>query len=175
MAHNPYTPPSAELADLARGSLPPRPRQVKASLGLVFLSIAISVAGYILDGATPGYERGEPRAFYILLAAYYLVVLGLGALLIFYLARGYRWARIVFSALVGLFVVQEVRELPETLNFEWSFVVLYLLNILVRSACVLLLFSPAANRWFRGLPSSAAGCAADDDRASRRGRASDPR
>lgn len=149
MAHNPYTPPSAELADLAGGSLPPRPWQMKAALGLIFASLAISAIGWLLDGNSLGYEPNAPRALRILLTVVYVVLCGVLALLIAGVALGYRSARIALSAVIGITVVSEVRDLPVAIEGEWGYIALYLLSMVVESTCVVLLFTPAAHAWFR--------------------------
>jgi hypothetical protein len=127
MAHNPYTPPSAELADLAPGSLPAQPWQVKAAIGLLFLSLVVTVIGFALEGNTLGYAPGATRASYVLLSVGYLMMFGL----------------------VGLSVVHEVRYLPQALDLQSRDFIIYLLNTSMETGFVALLFTPAANRWVR--------------------------
>jgi hypothetical protein len=148
MTHNPYTPPAAVVADAATTALPPRPWQMKAALTLILLSLAIGLVSLALnpEALELGGMNGQQ---YAIVGTFCLVFLGLVAGVIVCVWRAHRWARIVYSALVVISLMGEFSDLPMAMQQPWVYNVLYLLSILADFATLVLLFTPAANAWFR--------------------------
>lgn len=148
MTHNPYTPPAAAVADTATSALPPRPWQMKAALALILLSLAI---GFVSLAMNPeALELGGMNSQqYVIMGAFCLLFLGLVAGVIACAWRAHRWARIVYSALVVISLIGEFSDLPKAMQQPWVYNVLYLLSLLADCATLVLLFTPAANAWFR--------------------------
>jgi len=86
-----------------------------------------------------------------IVGALMLFFVGLLAALVACIWRAHRWARIVYSALVMLSLIGELRNLPVALELPWGKLALYLLSLTLDSATLVLLFVPATNAWFQAM------------------------
>ena len=151
MAHNPFTPPGATVTDVELAPPPPRPWSLKLALTLMWISQASPLAGYLFDPASLHLPAGLIRTELMILGVIMLILAALIVALILCVGRGQRWARIVYSALVIMNLINSFRGLSNFFHFTMSFRVVYLVNGVADIATVLLLFIPATNRWFNAV------------------------
>jgi hypothetical protein len=144
-----YAPPRAVVADVISGPLMARPWQVTLAVYLAGVCLLLPLPG-VFDAfmlQTPA-ELREPLLWGFLLALFALLI-ALYIVLFVSMARGYRWARIVYSALTLWGLVDTYRSISDTLARAWYFVVLDIGESVVGAATLWLLFTSAANAWFR--------------------------
>ena len=148
MAHNPYSPPIAPVADAALVPKMPRPWQVAVAVCLVWLSMLISAVGIAIEPSS--LDIGDVGLMiYALFAA---AALGLFLLVIFAsvcIASGQRWARIIYSALVVLSLLDVYSHTAKVFANSWTLGAFDLLGTAVDVTTVILMFTPPANAWFR--------------------------
>src|SRR5687767_14633584 len=144
-----YAPPRAAVADVVPGPLMARPWQVTLAVYLACVCLLLPLPGVYdqLMFQTPAEVR-EPLLLKFFLTAY-AILIALFIVLFVSMARGYRWARIVYSALTLWGMVEMYRSMADTFARAWYFGVLDVGEGLVGAATLWLLFTSAANAWFR--------------------------
>ena len=149
--HNPYSPPAAQVADASVPAVQ-RPWQMKVAVRLLWASIVIGLVGIGFEPATISSTIEKLPLFGVVVVLSAMVVMfAMIAVVIVCIARGHRWARIVYSALVALNFIGIYGGVTSSFAISWYYGALYLLGIAVDLTSVILMFSPPANRWFREL------------------------
>ncbi|MDP3620143.1 MAG: hypothetical protein Q8R63_10150, partial [Ramlibacter sp.] len=100
MSHNPFTPPTAEVADPVT-SIPPQPSSVRLALQLVIGALVLSSAAFVI----PGIRVPTPEEGQISMVTVIVVLAVFGALTLFFASRvmrGKNWARLALLAYLGL-------------------------------------------------------------------------
>ena len=143
MTHNPYSPPQTAVADVPA---PARPGNVTIAIWLVWAALILSPAVGIHQAVYTSSGIGVVAGL-VTLALMYVIVVGLGIWIIGAAAKGARWARIVVSILALLQVASIVTAAVQGFS-HYAAPVRYL-EALLFSAALVLLFTPAANAWFR--------------------------
>jgi hypothetical protein len=143
-----YAPPRAAVADVIPGPLMARPWQVTLAVRLCWLSTLLALPAVIdvLSKTPVGVER---PAYLAITLAVYVPLFALSFVLYVLMARGYRWSRIVYSALTLFGLVGIVRYAPDEFARAWYLGVLNILVGLLGAATLWLLFTGPANAWFR--------------------------
>ena len=148
MTHNPYSPPGTAVTDIDSSVPIERPRGVKVAVILCWISLAIAVP-LLFEAFDEETQAG--------LSTTYLVGVGLFVLALFAFAiwvnisigRARNWARIVYAVLTGVSLIMAVASPSETLAGDGFSVVAELLSTAMDVVIVVLLFTPAANAWYR--------------------------
>ncbi len=148
MTHNPYSPPSAPVADAEAAPIA-MPWQINVSTWLIGISLVLGIVGFGMEPASLGFDAADDGALIVIMLTMVVAILGAVVLLAICIRRAHRWARIVYSALVLLNLISAYEDVPESFASSWYFGVLYLVAALLDLATVVLLFTPAANAWFR--------------------------
>ena len=141
MNHNPYSPPRAEVV-AADEEGPVRPRNVTIAVWLLGFAALLGVlaSGYHTLSTSTGIDI-------VALALTYLTGAAVAFFVVWGVSNGWRWARILVSAVLLLQVKPAFTALSD--GVEW-FDGLVLVATLVPSAvATILLFTPSANAWFR--------------------------
>jgi|SRR6185436_4377560 len=148
MAHNPYDPPAATVADVERVPPPVKPWQMKTALAFMWISFTCLVMpGFMHPGSMgSGFAPGVRSDFALVLT--YLTLIGLLAGLLVFVGKGQRWARILYVAWVGTNLLRAFKGLPGAVPDPAFERLLYLLNLMMDVATAVLLFLPASNAWF---------------------------
>ncbi len=160
MPENPYSPPTAEVADIPGDAVSlERPPNVTLGIRVLWAELALGLVTLGVDGFTAPAEDPDENAWLVNVAAlvFTLAVSGVMALFTWYAWRGRNWARIVhlvvltFGLLTTLFaLVVSKWLLPDLAAIRAEFLdVYYAGQTLLNVAGVLLLFTPSANRWYR--------------------------
>jgi hypothetical protein len=144
MSANPYAPPTTRVADIesAQDSAA-KPVQVKTAVPLLWLTLGVG----LIRSATV-LQRLHLQGYALLgvtLACF--IVVSLVGLWTYRISRGGRWARLTYGLMVTAGVLGYLLGSPPTLHL--NFLLLAFQTVLQVSA-VVLLFTPPANRWFRG-------------------------
>ncbi len=144
-----YAPPRAAVADVTPGPLMARPWQVTLAVNLAWVCLLLPLPGVydMLMFEIPADIR-EPLFVKFLLTACALLI-ALYIVLFVSMARGYRWARIVYSVLTLWGMVDTYRSISDSFARAWYFGVLDIGEIVFGAAALWLLFTSAANAWFR--------------------------
>ena len=149
MANDLYAPPRAAVADVIPGPPMARPWQVTLAVRLCWLSTLLSLPD-VIDTLYFRPHAGVPDAVYRgTLLAFYLPMFALVVVVYVYLARGYRWSRVLYSALTLIGLVGMIRLIPDDFARTWYLVVFNALVGLLGAATLWLLFTGPANAWFR--------------------------
>jgi len=155
MAHNPYTPPGAVVEDSAAADAVPRPGQLKVAILLMWLSLAASLATLLLfPEEMIGEFKDVPRPVVIGLVSFLAVFMAFVVVLIVGTARGWRWARIVYTIVLALSYASTLANPAEIFEASWYLRLLYLMSLAVDLASIVLLYMPATNAWFRARANS---------------------
>jgi hypothetical protein len=149
MDNTPYAPPRAPVADVIPGLPMPRPWQVRAALVLCWLIPVFTFPELADDLFTSVPGDAQETSFFVFLAGFVIVAFALLGLLYMLLARGYRWARIVFAVFSLLDLISRVKSAPEGFAQAWYLGVLNIVVMLLSVAALCLLFTGPANAWFR--------------------------
>jgi hypothetical protein len=157
MDKNPYTPPTAVVADIAASDTPRRPATVAYAIGLIWLSFGSGLPGAIQRALASPVPAGMSHTLLIVL---YLVLYAAFFGLVFWLTsaigKGKGWSRVVITVLVAinlLLIIWMLAEYPfaalqANLQARGTSVTLYLLKTGADFAAVVLLFTTAADAWF---------------------------
>ena len=167
MSENPYAPPSAEVADVRRDETSlDRPQIVTIGIWLLWLDVAVSLQAAIMTVMNmnlPVVALLTPEGFREL---FIFMMIGFRALLTWRAGQGRNWARIGHLVVLILRVafafftfVMINRMFPDRpyspLSFENPLKsALFLLSYVLPFAAVAMLFSAAANDWYRAMRSS---------------------
>ena len=154
MNHNPYSPPSAVVADTEPGSPMERPAQVTLAVRVLWLGLILGLPGAIynifVQPLPPGFSRG-------LLLGISAVSWVIGFLIVYWIfgavGKGKNWARILLAVLLGInalviAVMGKALLAVMAVNGTWQ-VVIYLVQLLTYAVAVVLTFMPNARPWFK--------------------------
>jgi hypothetical protein len=149
MTNDLYAPPRSAVADVIPGPLMSRPWQVTLAVRLCWTSALLSLP-VVVDVVWFQGPAGVPRSVYVgIMSAVYVPLFALMIVLFVFLARGYRWARVVYSVLTLLGLLGLIQSVPDGFARTWYLGVLNVLVGLLDAATVWLLFTGPANLWFR--------------------------
>jgi hypothetical protein len=148
MSGNPYAPPTAQVADVDPGRPLPRPRAVSLAILLFWISVAVSLPLWFVDDAV---DTSDPDIFVTLVIGWIvgLAMLAFTIWVIVSIGRARNWARITYLVLAILGWLMVIVDLPGLFASPWYNPFGYLSNAALDAAIVVLLFTPAANAWFR--------------------------
>ncbi|HET7864149.1 MAG TPA: hypothetical protein VFL86_07040 [Burkholderiaceae bacterium] len=140
-----YAPPSTDVADPALlPALPARPRQVQIAVGLLWLSLVLSLPEAVLSNQQAG-EDGMGVAMVVSL----VLIFGFIGFLNVRIYQGRNWARIVVLLLTALSVVMMLFPSAEQ-GAEGPLVQgLYLFDVLIEVVAIYLVFSKPGSLWFK--------------------------
>jgi hypothetical protein len=143
---NPYEAPKSRLEDAAAAADPAlMPRIVKSGLTLLWIAVTFDLLRLpqLWSRLGPDHWMSAPVFSVVMI----MVLIGVWNIVMIGLQRN--WARILFAITFVPGTVFSLRTLAETLH-HWPIAgVTGLLQILVQSIALLLLFTPEANAWFR--------------------------
>ena len=122
------------------------PRSVR--LGFTFYLIA-TVLTPLAGALDPTLGAASGSTFGMLLAVI-VAVLALKAFLVLFAWRRRNWARIALLIFTGLGLGAHVPQLLRTLNRVPLLGSADLLDVLLEAVAIVLLFTPVANRWYKG-------------------------
>jgi uncharacterized membrane protein YfhO len=144
-----YAPPRAVVADIVPGPSMARPWQVRVAVALCWLIVVLTVPDLVnsILAAVPDVSR--LTAFLAAIYGLAIVVVVLLATLNVLMARGYRWARIVFSVVTLLDLLVRCQNVSVGFEQAWYFGVLNIAVTLLDIAALCLLFTGPANAWFK--------------------------
>lgn len=162
MAENPYSPPTAEVADIEGDTAShERPANVTLGIRVLWAELALGLVALVVggDATLAGDLDGDMWMANVAGLVYVLAVFGVTALFTWYAWRGRNWARILhlvlllFGVLTTIFALVASNWLfPELQGNGMEFFdVYYVGQTLLNVAGVLLLFTPSANRWYRAI------------------------
>jgi hypothetical protein len=161
MSGNPYSPPSAQVADIEPGKASIlRPPVVTFGLALLWANLAVGIALLIVDSFAVAIDDGsDALPAYLVGAAYSLGVITLKAFVTWHAWKGRNWARLVHLFLLALGVLIAVstyfalRSVMSQMGGEMpQFIGLWqLLSTAVSAAGVVMLFTPRATGWYRAM------------------------
>ena len=147
VSKNPYAPPSSKVADLSSLNRGPKPRQVSFAVGLLWVSLLLSLPSLIFSISG---ESGNPAALAAIIGLV-LVIYALVACLNVCISRGRNWARFVslMFVLLGLGMLVFMPTTPETTAIEQ---IASGLSTLLDVVAMYLLFTKPGSLWFKAAP-----------------------
>jgi hypothetical protein len=162
MAENPYSPPTAEVADIEGDTASlERPANVTNGIRVLWAQLALGLVALVVDGFTAPAEDPDDGMWIATLAglAFTLVISGVVALFTWYAWKGRNWARIVHLVML---ILGTLTTLFAIFASSWLFPgapvdgtefldVSYVGQTLLNVAGVVLLFTPSANHWYRAM------------------------
>jgi hypothetical protein len=148
MDNSPYAPPQAVVADVIPGPTMIRPWQVRVAVALCWLGTLLTLPEASHEFLLP-HEDVEQSVYVGVLLVAYVPLYALFCLLYVLMARGHRWARVVYAALQLLGYLAMFQTVPASFDRGWLYGVLNVLVGLQGVATLWLLFTGAANAWFR--------------------------
>lgn len=140
-----YAPPGTDVADPALvPALPARPRQVQMAVGLLWLSLVLSLPEAVLSNRQAD-EEGRGLMFVLSL----VLIFGFVGFLNVKIHQGRNWARIVVLLLTALSVAMMLFPSGE-LGAEGPLLQgLYLFDVLIEVVAMYLVFSRPGSLWFK--------------------------
>lgn len=146
MARNPYAAPAVNVDRVKERE---RPWSIKTSLALLVLSLAVSVPHvvYRFTRETPEGGLHELELFGLVVSV--LIMLALAAAVFTAIWRGRRWGRILYAMVVVLMAFSAISAMPAWFRRSAFLGVTDLLSTVADLAALALLFTPAANAFFR--------------------------
>jgi hypothetical protein len=151
MSHNPYTPPAAVVADVETLTPLARPRHVTIAVHLLWITLVIGVPGAIyslVTGENSAMSRGMQIAFSLVVWA---ISWTIAIWLLLSVRKGKNWARIVEAVFLGLGLLFAFWAVRLMFTMGWYMGGIYLLQTVLNTAAVALLFTPSSNAWFRAI------------------------
>jgi hypothetical protein len=145
MSRNPYAPPTASVADPPPVVIP-RPRQVTLAVRLQWFSL---VVGFATAMPRQPWDDAMMLGFALIFIGIYSAIV---AWLIFEIARGRNWARIVYTVLALLSYVSMFtswRMYTAAYHGHPELLVLDIIDTLADIGGLYFMFTRAANAWFR--------------------------
>jgi hypothetical protein len=149
MTNDLYAPPRAAVADVIPGPIMARPWQVTLAVRLAWLSLFLPLPAIYDELFVSTSAEASPPMLLGFFLTTYAILIALLIVLFVSMARGYRWARIVYSALVLWGLFEMFRSVPAEFERTWYFGVLHVVENLIGAATLWLLFTGPANAWFR--------------------------
>jgi hypothetical protein len=149
MNNDPYAPPKAVVDDVISGPPMTRPWQVRVAVAICWLIVVFTIPEFFEGAFLSGIGDVREKAFLAFLIGFAVGVLALLAVLNVLLARGYRWARIVFSVFSLLDLLTRIQNALTSFDQGWYMGLLNVLEGLLTIAALCLLFTGPANAWFR--------------------------
>ena len=144
MARNPYSPPTASVADPPPGAPLARPVVIRHAVQLLWISFGVGFLGGIFHSSP-----SEPWTINVGFMAAFGSIL---AWLIVKIAGRRNWARITYLILAVLSDVDSVTSLQSSSDLYHAHpgvLVLDIAGIVLEAAGLCLLFTRSANAWFR--------------------------
>ena len=147
MDRNPYAAPVANVDPVKEPR--ERPWPVKAALSLFGVALVSSVPPVVYRFASVGSGSHSPTLDHVAATIGLLVMLGLASLVFTGIWRGWRWGRILYAVVVVLGSISAYTAVPVWFSRSTYLGVADLLSTLADIAALALLFTPAANAFFR--------------------------
>ena len=123
------------------------PRALKFGFRLYVLAMALTLIAGALDPSPPGMGAGGPSVWMLLAA---IIPLLIAKALLIVGAYGRRnWARIALLILTGLGLGAYAPQLVHVMTEHPLYGILNLLLVIAEGVAIVLLFTPAANRWYK--------------------------
>lgn len=154
MNDNRYAAPATLVADVEDTAVGERPRNVVIGVALLWIQLVLGIPGMVYQALNPPVEITEELVRTITLVTMAVVMTGsvvLYAVLNWKCWQGRNWARIVHLVFLGLGLAAIYWALPKTFSMSTIRGVVYVVQMLLDIAAVMLLFSRPANAWFKAL------------------------
>jgi hypothetical protein len=153
--HNPYTPPTAPVADPAWNAPLERPTVVTRAVQLLWaatlLGFAFGVYGTLVRPSEDVTIVGELIGYFVVMS----IILGISYWIFSAIRKGRNWARILLLLLAILNMVSDLAAPALFERMGWSMpavtaveLVGYVMQIALTVYAIVLLFSPSARPWF---------------------------
>jgi hypothetical protein len=150
VAENPYAPPAAKVSDVDAGEPLPRPRAVTRAIQLFWISFVLTLLFvFVGDDLLPGSGDTESIAAVVIGFIFALAVLAFLIRVVVQIGRAKSWARVAYVILAVLGWLLSLSDLPGMFSQPWYSWSWDLASAAIDVAIVVLLYSPAANAWFR--------------------------
>ena len=158
MNHNPYTPPSATVADAAVPALMERPQNVTWAVQLMWLGFAIGIVGGLYGLFFDPVPAPLTRTMIVVIVAVlWVIMFGIVWWIFGALSSGRNWARILVAIVFGLNVLGASVFLkmlsagsPSLFSGPAGLkVTIYLLQVAIYAVAVVLTLTPSASPWFK--------------------------
>jgi hypothetical protein len=155
MNDNPYSPPSARVADIDPPISPDRPVVVTRAVYLLWASFVLTILTMLYEGLKPDPELSPGMA-----VAITLLGIGIGTAIALWLniaawrGRGYaRWVMAVLTlfGLAFIYWAQQAMEIPPS---PWFVQVIDVISWSISIFANGMLFAPGANAWYRTMRAS---------------------
>jgi hypothetical protein len=151
MSDNPYSPPSARVADFDPPGSIERPVIVIRAVYLLWASFALTIVAILYEGLQPDPDVNQGLALAIT-----LVAIGVGTAIAVWLntaawrGRGYaRWVMAVLTVIGFGFIFWMERAMPEIPPSAWYIQVIDVISWITSILGNAMLFAPGANAWYR--------------------------
>jgi hypothetical protein len=157
MDKNPYAPPTAVVADAPSAVAPVRPPAVTWAVRLLWLGFLIGIPDAVREMFTGEIPPEMNRTMIIVIyAVVYLLIFALMYWFNGAIGKGKNWARMVSTVLmtINLLIIFWLlakfpwATLKATMDAQGVNGVLYLLQVALYLAAVVLLFTPASSAWY---------------------------
>ena len=137
-----------------------KPREITLAVVALWATLAVGAlynAGFLLLVVFTVPTEKLPPGFIATTTVMYVIFLGLGALTIHYLARGYGWPRWIFVigllSIVGLLLMPNSARATAAMPFATT---VQYVQLVTSALAVWWLFRPASREWFRAQRASRA-------------------
>jgi hypothetical protein len=118
-----------------------RPSVINYAIFSALLSFFFGFINAIIDDRVPQQEL----KYYLLALS---IVYGLICILLFFILKGYKWGRFVFSSLMILGFIPYTQTIPVELNHSIALGLLSIFESGLQLLSTLLLFIPMSNNWY---------------------------
>jgi len=151
MSHNPYSPPSAVVADVDAPLSLERPRPVIMGVRMLWLSLVVGLPGAIYNLV----KMDSPAISKAVLIVFTLVCWAIGFLVFYWIVnsvwKGKNWARIVQLVFIVIGLLFAGIAVPIVFKTGTIMGITYVLQTTLNLAAVTLFFVPLSNAWFRAI------------------------
>jgi hypothetical protein len=151
MSDNPYSPPSARVADFEPPGSRDRPVIVRRAVYLLWASFGLTILTIVHEGLQPDPDVSQGVALAIV-----VFVIGTGAAFAVWLntaawrGKGYaRWVMAVLTVSGFALIYWVDRTMPEIPPSPWFIQVIDVLSWAITILGNAMLFAPSANAWYR--------------------------
>jgi Ca2+/H+ antiporter len=154
MNDNRYAAPAAAVADLDEAAITDRPNNVVIAVYLLWFQLAIGIPGMVYQVLNPSTEVAAGAMRTALFVTTSLIVIGSVALYAFLnwkCWQGRNWARIVHLIFLILGLVMIFWALRATFTQSRIQGVVYIVQMMLNVAAVVLLFTRPASAWYKAL------------------------
>ncbi len=150
MTENPYAPPAAKVSDVDAGEPLPRPGAVARAIQLFWISFVLTLPfAFVGDDLFPDSGDTETLAAVVIGLIFALAVLAFMIWVVIQIGRAKNWARVAYVILAILGWLFTFSDLPGMFSQAWYSWSWDLVSAAIDVAIVVLLYTPAANAWFR--------------------------